>query len=306
MAPKPENFPRDDYRELNELIVVYLGGQVPWEFTPKRKGAMHHVCFMADSIYLLSMEMFSKEFSMDHILANQVHKMAVFISLWHGPKFLKCSVAAAAPANNLSYFYSMQALSEMDDPDFSKIGVHVSGSIQRHTSYLKPSQVIFSLFDEKISPQERQDIASALTSIPRPDTSPKYFKAGKVADVPLVCSVKECVGSSLCSNDEGAFYPPKTLASLVSARSYLLFNLLHIEDISWLAAPVCLWPCFPSYVEARDFVWQLLTVNDGAERGIKLMQELIDRTQDEMELQCLAQCVIQHRQAVGHTKKDYD
>ena len=162
------------------------------------------------------------------------------------------------------------------------------------------------MFDEKISPQERQDVASALTSIPRPDTSPKYFKAGKVADVPLVCSVKECVGSSLCSNDEGAFYPPKTLASLVSARSYLLFNLLHIEDICWLAAPVCLWPCFPSYVEARDFVWQLLTVNDGAERGIKLMQELIDRTQDEMELQCLAQCVIQHRQAVGHTKKDYD
>ena len=88
--------------------------------------------------------------------------------------------------------------------------------------------------------------------------------------------------------------------------SDFLFNLLKIEDLTWLEAPVCLWPCFPTYVQARDFVRQLLTVNDGAERGIKLMQELIDRTQDEMELQYLAQCVTQHRQAIGHTKKDYD
>ena len=107
-------------------------------------------------------------------------------------------------------------------------------------------------------------------------------------------------------NDAGDLYPPKPLASLVSVRSYLLFNLLKIEDLTWLEAPVCLWPCFPTYVQARDFVRQLLTVNDGAERGIKLMQELIDRTQDEMELQYLAQCVTQHRQAIGHTKKDYE
>ena len=162
------------------------------------------------------------------------------------------------------------------------------------------------MFDEESSSQERHKIASALSDIPRPDSSPQYFKAGKVADVPLVCSVKECVGSSLCMNDAGDFYPPKSLASLVPVRLYLLFNLLKIEDLTWLEAPVCLWPCFPTYVQARDFVRQLLTVNDGAERGIKLMQELIDRTQDEMELQYLAQCVTQHRQAIGHTKKDYD
>lgn len=40
--------------------------------------------------------------------------------------------------------------------------------------------------------------------------------------------------------------------------------------------------------------------------GIKLMQELIDRTQDEMDLQYLAQCVCHHRKVIGHTKKDYE
>ena len=33
---------------------------------------------MADAIYLLSMELFSKEFIMDPRFAEQVHKMAVF------------------------------------------------------------------------------------------------------------------------------------------------------------------------------------------------------------------------------------
>ena len=61
-----------------------------------------------------------------------------------------------------------------------------------------------------------------------------------------------------------------------------------------------------------------MVVNDGAERGkyyrlyiheysgIKLMQELIDRTQDKEDLLHLAQCVLHHRKAVGHTKKDYE
>ena len=177
---------------------------------------------------------------------------------------------------------------------------------QRHTSYLKPPQVIFALFDERSSAIDRQLLASALSAIPRPDISPSYFKPGKLDDVPLVCSMKECVGSVLCLDEVGNLYSQKTLATFVSVKSYLLFNLLKIEDLSWLIAPVALWPCVPSYVQVRDFIKQLLTVNDGAERGIKLMQELIDRTQDEEDLQYLAQCVTHHRKLIGHTKKDYE
>ena len=35
------------------------------------------------------------------------------------------------------------------------------------------------------------------------------------------------------------------------------------------------------------------------------MQELIDRTTDEEQLQYLVWCVEDHRKSVGHTKKDY-
>ena len=107
-----------------------------------------------------------------------------------------------------------------------------------------------------------------------------YFKPGKLPEVQLVCITKEYVGSKLCENEEGEFYQKKTLPDLVSVKSYLLFNLLQIEDLSWLDAPVALWlySPVPTYVTVRNFVHQLLTVNDGAERGIKLKQELIDKT----------------------------
>ena len=65
-----KTFPRDNFKELNDLIVVYLGGQVPWGFTPKRKGAMHEAHFMADAIFLISMELFFNEFMMDPVLAS--------------------------------------------------------------------------------------------------------------------------------------------------------------------------------------------------------------------------------------------
>ena len=192
-----KTFPRDDYRELNELIVVYLGGEVPGGFRPKRKGAMHEARFMADAIYILSMELFSREHKVDIKLAEQIHKMAIFIALWHGPNFLKCAFAPTAASNDLNYFYDMQTLIDIDDPDFSRIGAFVSDSIQRHKSYLKAPQVIFALFDESSSSVDRQVLAAALGKVPRPDPSATCFKPGKLADVFLVCSVGECVGKSV-------------------------------------------------------------------------------------------------------------
>ena len=66
-----KTYPRDDYKELNELIVVYFGGKVPGGFKPKRKDAMHEARFMADAVYLLSMELFSNEYTMEPTLASK-------------------------------------------------------------------------------------------------------------------------------------------------------------------------------------------------------------------------------------------
>ena len=163
-----------------------------------------------------------------------------------------------APDNDLEYFYDMLQLSEFEDPDFSRIGAHVAESIQRHTSYLKAPQVIFALFDQMFYPIDRQHLASALHTIPRPDVSPSHFKPGKLDAVPLLCSIKEFVGSSPCENDAGELYPRRTLASFVPVKSYMIFNLIGFEDFGWMhlwlsgrASPVISGPTALS----RTFWW---------------------------------------------------
>ena len=72
---KNETFPREDYRELLQLTVKYLGGDVQ-NFRFRKPGADHHARFMSQSIYLLKMELLSNLFSMPSEERRIVHRMA--------------------------------------------------------------------------------------------------------------------------------------------------------------------------------------------------------------------------------------
>jgi len=48
-----ENHPRDDYRELLELTVIFLGGILPNGIHFKKPGAIQHARWMAKAIYSL-------------------------------------------------------------------------------------------------------------------------------------------------------------------------------------------------------------------------------------------------------------
>ena len=54
-------FPREDYRELVQLVLVWLGGvsQVP-NFQFQWPGAFHLARFMAKSLYILKMDIMKK------------------------------------------------------------------------------------------------------------------------------------------------------------------------------------------------------------------------------------------------------
>ena len=51
-------WPREDYRELLELLIVSLGGTVPG-FSFKMPGADHHARWMSKAIYYLKMKLLS-------------------------------------------------------------------------------------------------------------------------------------------------------------------------------------------------------------------------------------------------------
>jgi hypothetical protein len=56
-----DTFPREDYRELIELTLIYLRGSLPHRnFYLRKPGAIHHAPFMSKTIYLLKMELVSE------------------------------------------------------------------------------------------------------------------------------------------------------------------------------------------------------------------------------------------------------
>ena len=88
------SFGRDDYRELCELIIKYLGGQV-----------------LASSLYILKLALLANVCPRGLLTPNMldgIDKMAQFIAIFHGPWYLQARIAAAAPRLDLQLWQDMQ------------------------------------------------------------------------------------------------------------------------------------------------------------------------------------------------------
>ena len=83
-ALKTSTFVRGDYKELCELIVVYLGGHVE-SFKFKRPGASHHARFMAKAIYSTKMALLVDFHEIDIEMKKSIKKTAEFCAIFYGP-----------------------------------------------------------------------------------------------------------------------------------------------------------------------------------------------------------------------------
>ena len=115
-------------------------------------------------------------------------------------------------------------------------------------------------------------MAKKLLSIPRPTS----FQLGK-PKFPAI----EISGSTT-----------PFLHDLDGPNSFLLFSLIKLNNSQeLLQLPPEYWNLMSDYRTARDFVKQLEVTNDCAERGIKLIGDYKDYTQDEEQRQYILQVV---------------
>jgi hypothetical protein len=78
--------------------------------------------------------------------------------------------------------------------------------------------------------------------------------------------------------------------------SWLLFYLLKLNKRQeWMLVPCNSWIHFEDFQVAKEFVDSLITANNCAERGIKLIGDYKDSCFDIKERESLAQLVEQHR-----------
>ena len=82
---KNSTFERGGYKELLELMIIWLGGQIH-KFSFKVPGANHHARWMSKAIYYLKLALLQMHFSMDE--KADVNKMAGFVGLYYGHIFI--------------------------------------------------------------------------------------------------------------------------------------------------------------------------------------------------------------------------
>jgi len=266
--------PRDDYRELLEVSIIYVSGTPPRGRRFLQPGALHRARWMARVIYAIKLCLFQSQF---HMTANEkvgIKRFAVFGVSLYVHSWFHAPHAAAAPANDLAWLKKMTLY---DDKDISNAAVK---TFSRHLWYLSETLVPLSVFDENISVSIKRDMVKALNN-------KESQKPEKRVAVDVTAS---------------SFYD-MTVANFVTKKSLHFFEALNL-DASFLTVDPLDWENRDDYRKAAQFVQNIKVVNDLAERGVALMKNYNNIiTKNEDQKQFLLQVVEQHRQKFPTARK---
>ena len=274
-----ENQPRDDYKEVLELVLFVLGDP-PKNFTFKKPGAYNKARFMAVLIYGIKMYIFRSQSKQGKKYFEKLKRFVIFASLFYAEYWFASPIAAEAPFMDLQFYKLMLEYKKHDPEVASKVLKKFLG----HTWYLNQEIVPFSLFSKNVSNKEKQEIAIKLTKV----KPPKKYDKGYPNPVPL-------------PTDESGMV--RTLSDSIMNGSMFLFDELKLGK-DWLYKPVTEWGKNENFCEMKSFIENLKVTNDCAERGVKLISDYADiLTKDSAERQRILQVVERQRRNVPDVKK---
>jgi hypothetical protein len=276
-----KTFPRDDYRELMELMVVSLGGNVKG-FNFKLPGPDHHARWMSKCLYILKIKLLSNQFQLSEEEMGQVTNLAEFILLFYAKFWFVTPLADAAARTDIEFMSDILQYRLVN----SGLAYQVLRSCYRHMWYLTPQLVTLALTDRCLEDDMKEKMAKTIHSLER-----KVLKTGKPTfpELPF-----------------GATVTRKDMSYLVGPESWVIFDLLGLSGPQdWLLAPASTWHTVSGFLMLEKFAEHLVVVNDLAERGIHLASDFIKRVESEEQRNALFQVVEDFRARVKDcTKKN--
>ena len=238
--------PRDDYRQLAETSLVILGGNLPagrnlfWH----KPGATHKARFMAFGIYANMMFSFFDQLDYNKEVEAALRRFVQFFTLIYIPFFLKASFGADSPHTDLDMYAKLFKYRKVD----GLLADKALTVLARHGWYLVEQVVPFAFFSNKVDTDTKSHMAAKmLTFLP-----PEKYSLGR----PTFPAIK----------------PGTKLVDLVGSKSHMFFHILGVE-CNWLAKDPKHWEEDQEYLRAERFVRNVKTVNDCAERGVKMISE---------------------------------
>ncbi|KAG0728208.1 hypothetical protein GWK47_032968 [Chionoecetes opilio] len=146
--------PRDDYREMVQLTIIVLGGEV--EANIRKPGAYHRARWMAKVIYTLKITLFREEFALTKHEKRELIRFTTFIVTTYVEPWMSTHCSTSAPATDLAL---LKALAAYRDKEIGR----ASGKVMaRHMWYVSEELVGLSLFDEATVVEEKRAIVSAM------------------------------------------------------------------------------------------------------------------------------------------------
>ena len=254
-------FPREDYRELCELTVLYLGGAVPG-FKFQYPGAFHHARYMSKAIYMLKLRLLMNKITwLKDAEMKEVKIMAEFIGVFYVVWWLRAYIGVKAPVHDLTAVGEMRMYRRYNQ----RVAETCLSSLFRHTWYLTEELIVLCLVDTNCT--DRDEVAAAVLDQEKLDE----FHPRK----PKLPKIEESIWP-----DNGKL---PSMAQFVGPRSRLIFSLLQLSasDLDWLQFSSEQWDMFSGYKKFAMFVRKLAVVNDAGERGVKAIQEVVGRTTSE-------------------------
>lgn len=249
---------RDDYLELNDLVLKFLGVDTNVSF--KVVGATNNARWMARIIYALKTYLFRQHLDLDDDFEYSLERFCIFVALIYTKHWNRCSIAVDAPYNDLMLMKELDEYMEIDE----EIANVALAAHKRHLWYLGDELVVLGLFSNKVTTDVKMNMVNKMTeqSGHRTGNSLKH-----TAEINNIRNIQ--------------------LDHFISSRSIFFFERLQLNHEFLNENPED-WSQMKSFRTAKQTVEALITVvNDSAERGVQLGANTItnQRVQSESKLQ---------------------
>ncbi|KAL4125995.1 hypothetical protein QTP88_010227 [Uroleucon formosanum] len=258
-----EDFPRNDYRELLELIIIFLGGTPLNGIQFRQTGAYHLARWMAKAIYCFKIYIFRHQVKLNHREEIALRDICCFVITCYAENWFTCM----DPLNDIFFLRKLVSYKDIN-PSIANVAIK---KFCNHLWYLNEETVMFSIFDERILIEDKRRIVQIILQenyeedleVPKritlkPEEIPEFIKR----DIPF----------ELFTTNSLKFF----------SRFKISSEFLNIDPVEWKNNL--------EYNNAREIISSIKVVNDTAERNVKLMEDFNQKiTKNEEQKQFLLQ-----------------
>lgn len=242
--------PRDDYKELLQLVLVFVGALNGTEVGFKSVGAISHARWMAKAIYCLKMFLFRGQFNLSDEEHSALEAVCIFLVRVYCKAWFNAHKSHLAPKQDFDLLRCLLNYQEID----KDISERAMEKFSNHLWYFNAELIALVFFDTSISDQEKSEMANRVLTLSEIDTDDSRIINPKFSRLQL----EELVNAGL--------------SHLITKATMNFFERFHINADFLRDAPSS-WSKNINFQKGLRIVKSLKVVNDVAERGVKLVTD---------------------------------